>query len=169
MNDDNQLAKALDHLKEGKFSFQMVDCITESIQKQKEELDELLQFREKATVELGKRDYDINRLEKSLRSANAKIFALIKTNALLEHGIDATKIGAVKLTNIVIPKILELLEKAKPHVLEAASLAKTVSLKAFDAAEPAVREWWLTTEPRRKKLIERLQKLSSEFSTKSSH
>ena len=168
MFDGTQLSKALKNLNDGKFSFQMIDCITEGIQKQKAEIEELQQFREDAMLKLGQRDYEIDRLEQTLKSANAKIFALIKANTLLEHGIHATKLGVVKLRDVVVPKMLELLDEAKPHALEALSRAKTASLKAFDAAEPAVREWWATTEPRRKELIERLQKLSSEFSTKSS-
>lgn len=151
MPDGNDLDKALRNLESGKFSFQMVDCIQQCIQRQEKELAELRAFEARARADFARDELTIARLERELKSANARIFALIKTNALLEQAVAATKAGVVGLNEIVVPKLQQKAVEARPYVIDAAKFVHAASLKAYHAAAPRARKWWLEImEPRLK-------------------
>jgi hypothetical protein len=151
MPGDNELDKALKNLESGKFSFQMVDCIQQYIQKQEKELVELRAFEARALADFSRDELRIARLERDLKSANARIFALIRTNALLEQAIAATKAGIISFNEVVAPKVQQKAVEARPYVIDAAKFAWAALLKAYDAAAPRGRKLWLEImEPRLK-------------------
>lgn len=152
MTEDHNLDAALKNLEEGKFSFQMVGCINQCIQKQRAELDELQAFHAKATKDLAQYERKIVSLERNLRIANSTIFGLIKTNALLEQGAAATKYGVVKFAEVSLPIIQQAAAEVRPYAIEAVKYAWAVVKKAVDVAEPQVKAWWAGLEPRLKEL-----------------
>jgi hypothetical protein len=153
MPDDQNIDKALKHLEEGKFSFQMVDCINQCIQTQKAELSELRAFETAAVADLARDQLTIARLERELKSANARIFALIKTNALLEQGIASTKSGIAAFGDVVVPKMQQTAEDARPHVLKAAKYLWAALLRAYGTAAPVAWTSWLEIERRLKEVM----------------
>jgi hypothetical protein len=152
--------KALKDLEGGKFSFQMVDCINRHLQTQQEELEVLESFKAGATTELAKYELKISRLERDLKIVNGAILRLIKTNALLEEGIAATKYGVVKFGEVAVPKIQLAAVEARPYAIEALKYTWTAVLKAAEAAEPHVKAWWGSIEPRPKKFTKGLSSSS---------
>lgn len=152
MTEEAQLSKALNDLAEGKFSFQMVDCITQSIESQKKEIEELRQFREVATADLAQQSRKISLLETALKAANTTIFALTKSNALVQEIIGATKLGFAKFNEIVVPKILQLAHEAKPYIIGAYKYSYAAVLKAILKTEPQVRAWLGSSEVSRNEL-----------------
>lgn len=169
MTESNDISKALTNLSEGKFSFQMVECINLYIRAQQNELSELRLFRDKAAVELAQREYEIYRLEKTLKSANAKIFALIKSNEILEQSIQMTKRSVVKFKDEGVPKLINLYHECIPHILNALTFSKTEMLNFIKIAEPLAHQWWSSAQTRRKELLEQVRKISAQLSTKDEH
>lgn len=165
MSDDQNIDKALKHLEEGKFSFQMVDCINQCIQTQKAELAELRAFRAAAVADLARDELTIARLERELKSANVRILALIKTNALLEQGIASTKAGIVAFGEVVVPKMQRTAEDARPHVIKAAKYVWSALLRAYGAVAPMVRTSWPDIERRLKEVM----KSASQSSARGRH
>jgi len=165
MPDDQNIDKALKNLEEGKFSFQTVDCINQCIQTQKTELAELRAFQAAAVADLARDELTIARLERELKSANARIFALIKTNALLEQGIASTKAGIAAFGEVVVPKVQQIAEEARPHVLKAAKHTWVIFLRAYGALAPTVRTSWLEIERRLKEVM----KSASQSSARGRH
>lgn len=152
MTEDTQIDKALKDLEDGKFSFQMVDRINQCIATQQAELETLRGFRAEATTALDQQEAKVARLERDLRIANATILRLIRTNALLEEGVAATKYGVAKFGEVAVPKIRQAAFEAKPYAVEAFKYTWTKTLKAMEAVAPQVREWWVGVEPRLKEM-----------------
>ena len=156
MAKDYTVDKALKDLEGGKFSFQMVDCINQHIEGQQEELEALQSFKAAATTELAKYELKISRLERDLKIVNGAILRLIKTNALLEEGIAATKYGVVKFGEVAVPKIQQAAVEARPYAIEAFKYTWAAVLKAAKAAEPHMKALWATVEPRLKEFTKGL-------------
>ena len=153
MTQDYNVDKALKDLDQGKFSFQMVDCIREHIQKQREELIELEGFKTRAKTDLAQYELKTIRLEQDLRVANTAIVRLLKTNALLEQGIAATKYGVARFAEVAAPKIRQFAVEAQPYAIEAGKYAQAALWKAIEAAEPHVKGLWDALEPRLKHFV----------------
>ena len=153
---ENNVDKALKDLEQGKFSFRMVDCINQHIQRQQTELDALQLFKTRAMIDLAKYEQETARLERDLRIVNGAILRLIKTNALLEEGIAAAKYGVAKFGEVAVPKIQQAAVDAQPYAIEAFKYTRTAVLKAAEAAEPHVKAWWATIEPRLKEFAKSL-------------
>lgn len=141
MTDDADLSKALAKLAEGKFSFQMVDCITNSILTQQKELAELRLALNETNADLVQRDRKIFFLEASLKASNAAVFVLTKSNALTQEIIAATKLGFAKFNEVVLPIIYRAANEAKPYVIEALKYSYAVVLGTILRTEPQVRAW----------------------------
>jgi hypothetical protein len=148
MTQDYHVDNALKDLEQGKFSFQMVDCISQHIQKQQGELLELERFKGQAKADLAQYELKTFRLEQDLRAANTAIVRLLKTNALLEQGVAATKYGVARFGEVAAPKIRQLAVEAQPYAIEAGKYAQGALLKAVETAEPHVKGWWDALEPR---------------------
>jgi hypothetical protein len=73
MTQDYHVDNALKDLEQGKFSFQMVDCISQHIQKQQGELLELERFKGQAKADLAQYELKTFRLEQDLSVCPRKI------------------------------------------------------------------------------------------------
>lgn len=98
MSNEMKINAALANLEAGKFSFQMVDAITEHVRKLETELDAARSLHADIVHELKRQQYANWRLEGELRKLNAKIYAVLKANILTEIAYRemtfvATKIG----------------------------------------------------------------------------
>ena len=145
--------KALKELEQGKFSFQMVECVNQHIEKQQEELAELRTFKARAKTDLAQYELKTFRLEQDLRAANTAILRLLKTNALLEQGVAATKHGVARFREVAVPKIHKATVEIRPYAIEAAKYTQATLWKAIEAAEPHVKGWWDSLEPRLKDFV----------------
>ena len=143
MTDDTDLSKALAKLAEGKFSFQMVDCITNSILTQQNELAELRLALNDTNADLVQRDRKIIFLEASLKASNAAVFVLTKSNPLIQEIIATTKYGFTKFNEIIVPKVLQV-------SIEAFKYSHAMTLKTIEKTEPHVRAWLASSEIGRK-------------------
>jgi hypothetical protein len=83
--------RALADLAAGKFSFEMVDAIKDHVsaldselQRVSTELQRVSALHERAVNETRQQEYTISRLEADLRKLNARVYALLKANALTE-------------------------------------------------------------------------------------
>lgn len=83
--------RALDDLEAGKFSFEMVDAIrdhmntlTSELQDVRAELQRVGALHERAVNQTRQHEYTISRLEAELRKLNARLYDLLKANALTE-------------------------------------------------------------------------------------
>lgn len=83
--------RALADLAAGKFSFEMVDAIKDHVsaldselQRVNTELQRVSALHERAVNEARQQEYTIFRLEADLRKLNARLYALLKANALTE-------------------------------------------------------------------------------------
>jgi hypothetical protein len=84
MPNEMKIDAALADLGAGKFSFRMVDAIKNHIQKLECELDVTRSLHASAVRDLKLQEYANWRLESELKSLNARIHALIRTNILTE-------------------------------------------------------------------------------------
>lgn len=83
---------------------------------------------------------------RALKVANARIFALITSNAFIQEMIGATKMGFVKFNRIVVPKIMQLAYEAKPYIIEAYKYSYAAVLKTTLQIEPQVHAWFGNSE-----------------------
>lgn len=116
--------RALADLAAGKFSFPMVDAIRDHMQTletelscARTELERVNGLHESALNQLRQKDYAIGRLEGELRHLNARVYALLKANALTEAALRETKRGAAKF--------VEYLPVARKHAEDGAKMAWT--------------------------------------------
>lgn len=86
---------ALAELEAGKFSFRMVETIKDHVSTLERDLAQTTSDYASASHTLRLQEYTISRLEADLRKANARMHALLKTNALTELTVRETKKGAV--------------------------------------------------------------------------
>ncbi|HEY8212571.1 MAG TPA: hypothetical protein VIG36_00340 [Methylocystis sp.] len=83
--------RALADLAAGKFSFEMIDAIKDHVSaldsellRVSTELQRVSALHERAVNETRQQEYTISRLEADLRKLNARVYALLKANALTE-------------------------------------------------------------------------------------
>ncbi|MEF3367145.1 hypothetical protein V3H18_11430 [Methylocystis sp. 9N] len=170
-------ARALADLEAGKFSFQMVDAIREHVsrlemelQRVTAELSRVSALHEGAANQMRQQEYTIFRLEAELRKLNARLYALLKANALTEIALSEAKRGAAMF--------VEYLPVARKHAEEGSKAAlaylaaidfkgKLEELKAHPLTEKALAwlanfdpaaEWTkLKTHPLTQKALSELQ------------
>lgn len=95
--------RALADLEAGKFSFHMVDAIRDHVSKLETELQRVTAelsrvsaLHDGAANQMRQQEYTIFRLEAELRKLNARLYALLKANALTEIAVREAKRGAAK-------------------------------------------------------------------------
>jgi hypothetical protein len=122
--------QALADLAAGKFSFEMVDAIKDHVGAIETELARVTTEMERvgalharAVNEALQQEYKIYRLEGELRALNARVYALLKANALTQTALDAAKRGAVSF--------VEFLSVAR-YYAEAGSQATLACLASID-------------------------------------
>lgn len=142
--------RALADLAAGKFSFEMVDAIKDHVGALETELERVTTEMERfsalharAVNEARQQEYKIFRLEGELRALNARVYALLKANALTEIAVREAKRGA--------ERFVEYLPVARKHAEEGSKAAlaylatvdfkgKFEALKAHPMTEKALRE-----------------------------
>ncbi|QGM97959.1 hypothetical protein [Methylocystis parvus] len=93
---------ALTELEAGKFSFRMVEAITNHVTALENDLARVNETNESAARMLREQEYTISRLEGELRKVNARVHALVKANALSEAALRAAKRGAAVLSDVSV-------------------------------------------------------------------
>jgi hypothetical protein len=96
--------RALADLEAGKFSFEMVDAIRAHVtyletelQRAGTEMERVSALHDGAANELRQQEYKVLRLEAELRALNARVYALLKANALTQTALGMAKRGAVSV------------------------------------------------------------------------
>lgn len=84
MSNEMQVEAALANLEAGRFSFRTVGAIKSHIEKMERELTVVQELHGDAIRELKRQEYAIWRLESELTRSNARVYALIRANALSE-------------------------------------------------------------------------------------
>ncbi len=171
--------RALADLAAGKFSFEMVDAIKDHVGALETELERVRTEAERVGAQYERsvnaarqQEYKIFRLEADLRTANARIYALLKANALTQTAVGEAKRG--------VASVVEYLPVARKHAEEGSKAAlaylATVDFKGkFEAlkAHPATKktiawlanvdvpaEWTkLKTHPLTKKALSELRQV----------
>lgn len=142
--------RALADLAAGRFSFEMVDAIKDHVGALETELARVrteaertgAQY-ERAVNAARQQEYRIFRLEGELRALNARVYALLKANALTQTALNSAKRGAAS--------VIDYLPVARKHAEEGSKAAlaylatvdfkgKFEALKAHPATEKAQRE-----------------------------
>ncbi|MGJ0620301.1 MAG: hypothetical protein ACR65Z_06245 [Methylocystis sp.] len=171
--------RALADLAAGKFSFEMVDAIKDHVGALETELERVRMEAERTGAQYERavnaarqQEYKIFRLEADLRAANARIYALLKANALTQTAVGAAKRG--------VESVVEYLPVARKHAAEGSKAAlaylatvdfkgKFEALKAHPATEKTIAwlanvdvaaEWTkLKTHPLTQKALSELRQL----------
>lgn len=171
--------RALADLAAGKFSFEMVDAIKDHVGALETELarvttemERVSALHARAVNEAMQQEYKIFRLEGELRALNARVYGLLKANALTQTALAAAKRGAEKVVEYlpVACKHAEAGSKAALAYLSTIDVkTKIAKLKAHPMTEKALAwlaefdaqaEWTkLTTHPLTKKALSELQRL----------
>ncbi len=106
--------RALADLAAGKFSFEMVDAIKDhfgaletELERVGTETERVGALYERAVNAARQQEYKISRLEDDLRTANARIYVLLKANALTQTALGAAKLG--------VTSVVEYLPVARDH------------------------------------------------------
>jgi hypothetical protein len=96
--------RALADLAAGKFSFEMVDAIEDyagaletDLERVTMELERVSALHERALNQARQQEYKISRLEGELRALNARVYALLKANAVTQTALDAAKRGVASV------------------------------------------------------------------------
>ncbi len=141
--------RALADLAAGKFSFEMVDAIKDHVSaldsellRVSTELQRVSALHERAVNETRQQEYAISRLEADLRKLNARVYALLKANALTELALrQANAFMAIALREAKrgAATFIEYLPVARDHAEAGAKSAlaylSTVDVKgAFEKA-----------------------------------
>ena len=170
--------RALADLAAGKFSFEMVDAIKDHVSALEIELARVTMeaervgaLHERAANELRQQEYTIQRLELELRKLNARVYSLLKANAVTEIAVRATTRGAEKFVEYlpVARKHAEAGSKAALAYLSTIDVKATIAkLKAHPLTEKTLAwladldvqaEWTkLKTHPLTKKALSELQR-----------
>ncbi|MGD9656587.1 MAG: hypothetical protein AB7U61_02945 [Methylocystis sp.] len=142
--------RALADLAAGKFSFEMVDAIKDyagaletDLERVEMELERVSALHERALNHARQQEYKIFRLEGELRALNARVYALLKTNALTETALNAAKRGAVSVVEF-LPVARDYAEagskKALAYLATIDFKGKFEALKAHPMTQKAQRE-----------------------------
>jgi hypothetical protein len=113
MSNKMEIDAAMAQLEAGKFSFQMVDAIKDHVARLEKETDVLRACNSDALSEMKRQEYAIWRLETEACRLNAKIYALLKVNAISELVCRESAVAAVKLR-----EFLDVSAKAAQKALE---------------------------------------------------
>ncbi|MBM3551106.1 MAG: hypothetical protein FJX45_04930 [Alphaproteobacteria bacterium] len=140
--------RALADLAAGKFSFEMVDAIKDHVGALETELERVRTEAERTGAQYERsvnaarqQEYRIFRLEADLCAANARVYALLKANALTQTAVGAAKRG--------VESVVEYLPVARKHAEDGSKAAlaylatvdfkgKFEALKAHPMTEKAI-------------------------------
>ncbi|MFO1103929.1 MAG: hypothetical protein U1E20_13605 [Methylocystis sp.] len=150
--------QALADLAAGKFSFEMVDAIKDHVGALETELARVTTEMERvgalharAVNESRQQEYKIYQLEGELRALNARVYALLKANAVTQTALDAAKRGAVSF--------VEFLPVAR-YYAEAGSKATLAYLASIDFKGKFEA---LKAHPMTKKAQREIERLAAKF------
>ena len=142
--------RALADLEAGKFSFEMVDAIRAHVtyletelQRAGTEMERVSALHDGAANELRQQEYKVLRLEAELRALNARVYALLKANALTQTALGVAKRGAVSVVEY-LPVARNYAEAGLKQTLAYLATVdfkgKFEELKAHPMTETALRE-----------------------------
>lgn len=142
--------QALADLAAGKFSFEMVDAIKDHVgaletdlARVTTEMERVSALHARAVNESRQQEYRISRLEGELRTLNARVYALLKANAVTQTALDAAKRGAVSFVEFLPVARYYAEAGSKATLAYLASIdfkSKFEALKAHPTTEKARRE-----------------------------
>lgn len=142
--------QALADLAAGKFSFEMVDAIKDHVgaletdlARVTTEMERVSALHARAVNESRQQEYRISRLEGELRTLNARVYALLKANAVTQTALDAAKRGAVSFVEFLPVARYYAEAGSKATLAYLASIdfkGKFEALKAHPTTEKAQRE-----------------------------
>ncbi|PPD45211.1 MAG: hypothetical protein CTY15_05015 [Methylocystis sp.] len=138
-----EIQTALAHLEAGKFSFRMVDAIKDHVATLEGELSGVSALHAGAVKDLANQEYANARLEAELRKVNARMYALMKANALTEIAVRETSRGAVMLrdyASVAGKQSVEFSKKALAYLAKLDVQSEVEKARSHPMTQKALRE-----------------------------
>ncbi len=158
------IENALVDLEAGKFSFRVVDCVKNHIETQGNELEVIRDLHQQAVRDVLLRDYEIFRLEKELKSVNAKLHLALRTSVILEKSLQASKAGFLKLKEVAKLCVTQAGVVSKPQLGKLYEALKVCFHQAAEASKPQLRRLRAAIEDYRKQINNLVDKAAAQVS-----